>query len=432
MLRKYWWLSAAAAAGITLAGCSGLHTNGGGAQALPATRAKAQVRDATAGKISHVVIVIQTNRSFDNLFATFPGANGATSGKMKSGGTIALKKISLYSKKLLQNSHAAFQVDYDGGLMDGFSEVYVSRKPCPTCAYAYVDPTQIRPYWTMAKQYALADNMFPTESSGDFSSHQDLIRGSSALDASKSLVDFPTHGPWGCDAQKGTTTPVLMSNGNYIKKGPAPCFTYDTLRDVLDGAGVSWKYYAPDLFTGGLAGAYWNPFDAISAVRNGPEWKTNISMPETNFLSDVSKGTLPAVSWVSPSDANSDHAGFGNADKGPAWVASVVNAIGGSQYWNSTAVIVLWEDWGGWYDHVPPPQLNYAGLGIRVPMIVISPYAKAGYVSHTQYEFGSVVKFVEDLWSLHRLGTTDQRSASIDDVFDFSAKPRKFVKIPAK
>ena len=151
MLRKYWWLSAAAAAGITLAGCSGLHTNGGGAQALPAIHAKEQMRDATAGKISHVVIVIQTNRSFDNLFATFPGANGATSGKMKSGETIALKKIPLYSKKLLQNSHAAFQVDYDGGLMDGFSAVYVNRKPCPTCAYAYVDPTQIRPYWTMAQ-----------------------------------------------------------------------------------------------------------------------------------------------------------------------------------------------------------------------------------------------------------------------------------------
>ena len=155
-------------------------------------------------------------------------------------------------------------------------------------------------------------------------------------------------------------------------------------------------------------------------------------MPETNFFADVSKGTLPAVSWVSPSDENSDHAGFGKADKGPAWVASVVNAIGGSQYWNSTAVIVLWEDWGGWYDHVPPPQLDYAGLGIRVPMIVISPYAKAGYVSHTQYEFGSVVKFVEDLWSMHRLGTSDVRAASMDDVFDFSAKPRKFVKIPAK
>ncbi len=243
------------------------------------------MRGATAGKISHVVIVIQTNRSFDNLFATFPGAQRRDEREAEERATrLHLRRFPLYSKKLLQNSHAAFQVDYDGGLMDGFSEVYVSRKSCPTCAYAYVDPAQIRPYWTMAKQYALADNMFPTESSGDFSSHQDLIRGNSALDASRSAVDFPTHGPWGCDAQSGTTTPVLMSNGNYVKKGPAPCFTYDTLRDVLDDAGVSWKYYSPHLFNGGLAGAYWNPFDAISAVRNGPEWNTNISMPETNFL----------------------------------------------------------------------------------------------------------------------------------------------------
>ncbi|MFY9884269.1 MAG: alkaline phosphatase family protein [Candidatus Cybelea sp.] len=104
--------------------------------------------------------------------------------------------------------------------------------------------------------------------------------------------------------------------------------------------------------------------------------------------------------------------------------------VGKSQYWNSTAIIVVWEDWGGWYDHVAPPQLDYAGLGFRVPMIVVSPYAKAGYVSHTQYEFGSIIRFVEDTWNLGRLGTTDTRAASMDDVFDFSQKPRKFSAIP--
>jgi phospholipase C len=389
------------------------------------------MRGESQSKISHVVIVIQTNRSFDNLFATFPGANGATTGKLKTGETVELKKVPLYSKKLYQNSRAAFLVDYDNGLMDGFSEVYVDQKPCPTCAYAYVDPAKIRPYWKMAQQYVLADNMFPTENSGDFSSHQDLIRGSSALDATKSVIDFPTHGPWGCDAAKGTTTPMIVGS-KYVEKGPAPCFTYSTLRDVLNAKSVSWKYYAPDLYKGGLAGAYWNAFDAIKAVRSGPEWNTNISMPETNFFTDLSKGALPNVTWVSPSNVNSDHAGFGTADKGPAWVAKIVNAIGTSQYWKSTAIIVVWEDWGGWYDHVPPPQLDYAGLGMRVPMIVISPYAKTGYVDHTQYEFGSIIKFVEDLWALNRLGTTDMRAAPIDNAFDFSQSPRKFTKIPTK
>ncbi|MGC1380264.1 MAG: alkaline phosphatase family protein, partial [Candidatus Baltobacteraceae bacterium] len=111
---------------------------------------------------------------------------------------------------------------------------------------------------------------------------------------------------------------------------------------------------------------------------------------------------------------------------------SIVNAIGQSQYWDTTALVIVWDDWGGGYDHGPPPQLDYAGLGFRVPMIVVSPYAKQGYVSHTQYEFGSVVRFVEDVWNLGRLGTTDTRAASIDDVFDFSQQPRKFTKIQAK
>lgn len=385
----------------------------------------------SGGKISHVVIVIQTNRSFDNLFATFPGANGTTTGMMY-GQQVALKKSNLYSAKLYQNSHAAFQVDYDNGKMDGWSAVYVNQKACATCAYQYVDPAQINPYWVMAKRYVLADAMFPTETSGDFSSHQDLIRGSSALDSTGSAIDFPTHGPWGCDAQKGTTTPKLQSNGQYLKKGPAPCFAYQTLRDLLDAKQISWKYYAPYLFTGGLAGSYWNPFDAISAVRYSSEWTNNISSPESNFQKDVSNGALPAVSWVSPSDPNSDHAGFGTKDTGPAWVASVVNAIGNSKYWNSTAIVVVWEDWGGWYDHVPPPQLDYAGLGIRVPMIVVSPYAKTGYVAHTQYEFGSIVRFVEDTWSLGRLGTTDTRATGIDDAFDFTQQPRKFQQVPTK
>ena len=413
-----------------IAGCSGGNGNASGS-ALPAARAGSHVRKASSQAISHIVIVMQTNRSFDNLFATFPGANGATEGKMWGGQSIQLKKTNLYNPKLYENSRAAFLVDYDGGAMDGWSAVFVNQKRCSTCAYAYVDPAQITPYWAMAKQYVLADDMFPTENSGDFSSHQDLIRGSSAIAASQSLIDFPSHGPWGCDAQNGTTTPVIDGT-KYVKKGPAPCLTYSTLRDLLDAGKISWKYYAPPVFDGGLAGAYWNAFDAVSAVRYGPEWTANVSSPETNFFSDLSHGQLAGVTWISPSDENSDHAGFGKNDTGPAWVAGIVNAIGGSQYWNSTAIIVVWEDWGGWYDHVPPPQLDYAGLGMRVPMIVISPYAKTGYVSHTQYEFGSIIRFVEDVWSLGRLGTTDVRATSIADVFDFGQKARKFVKIPTK
>lgn len=418
-----------------LTACSGV-ANSLGTTALPATRTAPRVAlpdsgSGSLGKIKHVVIIVQENRSFDNLFAHFPGADGASRGKNQQGQWVTLKESSLHSNLLYDNSHLAFTADYDGGKMDGWSYVYVSNKPCPKCAYRYVNPNQIKPYWTMAQQYGLADHMFPTETSGSFNGHQDLIRGDTALNSYESVIDFPTDGPWGCDAPAGTTVPLLESNGQEEYDGPAPCFTYETLRDLLDAKKVSWKYYAPYEHVD-VGGDFWNAFDAISAVRNGPEWNTNISIPQTNLFKDISKGKLARVSWVVPDAVDSDHAGLGSTDKGPSWVASVVNAIGESKYWNSSAIIIVWDDWGGMYDHVPPPQLDYAGLGFRVPMILVSPYAKQGYISHTQYEFGSVVKFVEDAWSLGRLGTTDERANSIDDMFDFSQSPLPFTPIQSK
>ena len=397
-----------------------------------ATQSSSAFRHRSVGNyIKHVVIIVQENRSFDNLFAAFPGADGQTYGKNSMGQQVALKQIALLSKLNLDNSHAAYDVDYDNGKMDGWNLVYVNDQPCATCAYAYVNPKKIVPYWTLAQQYALADHMFATESSGSFNAHQDLIRGDATLNSTQTLIDFPSHGPWGCDAQQGTTVPLLTSQGKYVMNGPFPCLAYETLRDLLDAKSVSWKYYTPPLFTGGLAGAYWDGFDAIQAVRDGPEWQTNVSSPEKNVFKDITHGTLADVSWVIPDGANSDHAGLSPSDTGPSWVAQVVNAVGESPYWKTTAIVVLWDDWGGWYDHVAPPQLDYAGLGMRVPAIVVSPYAKTGYVSHTSYEFGSVVQFVEDAWSLGRIGGGDSRAASLDDMFDFTQPPRTFQPIPS-
>jgi len=421
----------AAFACAVLAACGGGNASRAGVPGLPVTLSVPQLEQSPGKYIKHVVIIVQENRSFDNLFAKYPGADGATRGQMSNGKSIELKPTKLYSGKGFENSHEAYVVDYDGGKMDGWNLVYVGSKPCSSCAYKYVDPADIKPYWTMAQQYVLADHMFPTESSGSFNGHQDLIRGDSAISDSESLVDFPSHGPWGCDAPPGTTTPLLTDTGKYIAKGPFPCLKYDTVRDLLDAKKVSWKYYTPQLFDS-LAGAYWDAFEAIKAVRNSPEWTTNISTPQTNVFKDISSGSLASVSWVVPDGIDSDHSQIAKGDRGPSWVAQVVNAIGESQYWKSTAIIVVWDDWGGWYDHVPPPQLDYAGLGMRVPMLVVAPYAKSGFVSHTQYEFGSVIKFVEEVWGLGNLGTTDKTSASIDDVFDFSQAPRKFVPIKAE
>ena len=380
--------------------------------------------------IKHVVIMIQENRSFDNLFAQFPGADGATSGLIHTGQSIPLQKANLYSQIDGQNAHFAFNKEYDRGRMDGFDEVAVAGQYGSTYVYQYVDPAQIQPYWKLAKEYALADHMFQTQGSGSFAGHQDLIRGNTAINSSESLIDDPRGQPWGCDAPASTTTPVLTSSGHYIGAGPFPCLSYDTLRDLLDAKHVSWRYYIPG--TSVSVGGLWNAFDAIQAVREGPEWSTNISIPEKNIFTDLTNHTLASVSWVIPDFANSDHPHAGS-DTGPSWVAQVVNAIGQSRYWKSTAVVVVWDDWGGWYDHVPPPQLDYEGLGFRVPMLVISPYVKADTISHTQYEFGSIVRFIENNWSLGRLQlSTDRRAQSIGDLFTFSASPRKFRPVRAK
>ncbi len=335
--------------------------------------------------------------------------------------------------------------------MDGFGEEGGSPK-CPGKAgrkpYQYVDPNDIAPYWDIAKTYVLGDHMFQTQGSGSFTAHQDLIRGGTTFDDApvESLVDAPSNTPWGCDAPAGTKTSYLVvkRGGGLQRKGdrgPFPCtsdfgsYSYETLRDLLDAAGVSWKYYTPPV--GGASGSYWNAFDAIAAVRYGPEWSTNVVNPNV-FFTDVSGGKLPAMSWVIPDAANSDHP-TGSSDNGPSWVASIVNAVGESQYWDSTAIVVVWDDSGGFYDHEPPPFFDkWGGLGLRVPMLLISPYAREtsssqpGYISHTQYEFGSILKFVEENWNLGSLGTTDKRATSIVDCFDFTQQPRPFTAIPSK
>jgi phospholipase C len=167
-------------------------------------------------------------------------------------------------------------------------------------------------------------------------------------------------------------------------------------------------------------------------VRYSHEWQTNVVHPNTAVFDDIRKGTLPQFAWVLPDHLDSDHPGT-FTDTGPSWVASVVNAIGKSKYWKSTVILVTWDDWGGWYDHVQPPHRDYQGLGFRVPLLAISAYAKRGHVAHNVYEFGSILRFAEDNWDLGTLHHTDERAPDfVDDFFSFSQPPRRFVPISAK
>ncbi len=429
--------SVAIVAALALTGCAG--ASGPRLSPLPAG-ALLPNRAASASYIQHVVVVVQENRSFDNFFATFPGADGATEGLMKT--KKGEREIRLVDGSLIQDSlghqYFSFKKEFDDGRMDGFNQVSRAlskgdKVPAGTYAYRYTKPTEIAPYWDIAKTYVLGDHMFPTQGSSSFTGHQDLIAGGTPIGKSDNVIDFPTPASWGCDAPPGTVTSLITSTGKYLRdKGPFPCFMYATLRDLLDAKGVSWLYY-----TNTSTDDVWNAFDAIRAVRYGPEWTNNIIIPETDFFNTVDQGQLPGVSWVIPDAANSDHPG-NHSDTGPSWVASIINAIGESSYWNSTAVIVVWDDWGGEYDNVPPPQLDGQGLGMRVPMLLVSAYAaetfpsQPGHISHTRYEFGSILKFIEDNWDLGRLGTSDIRANSLIDCFDFSQPPRPFVAIPSK
>jgi phospholipase C len=415
---------------------------GGGSNALPSAMRELSASSEVPARspIHHVVIVIQENRSFNDFFATFPGADGTTIGKAARAPTCGIEKdrtIKLREHDLVfhaagpSHSYQDYVTSRDGGKMDGFDLVATANGLSCRYLYMYTDPSQIKPYWDMAKQYVLAEHMFTTQGGPSFTAHQDLIAGGTVFSPNEALINMPSAYPWGCDAPAGTKT-SLITKGDVVRlgRGPFPCLGYRTLRDVLDAKNVSWEYYVPPMCCD-IFGKLMSAFDAIKAVRYSPEWKTNISTPQTNIFKDISKGKLPAVSWLVPDEPESDHPGTGS-DTGPSWVSSVVNAIGESAEWKSTAIVILWDDWGGFYDNLNPKQFDYGGLGFRVPVIIVSPYAKRGYIAKTQYEFGSILKYIEDNWGLGRIGTSDKRATSIIDCLDYSQKPRKFVKISAK
>jgi phospholipase C len=449
--------------------------NGGGSPADAPLFPNALRESASTTPIAHVVIVIQENRSFDNLFATFPGADGTTVGQaapmpspiayacaqagmpvITEPTSVPLTETNLFGAGFgnsddyiedtdLGHIYVNFQKDRDGGKMDGFDLLQTGpngdRLPWAcTYPYQYVDPSQIAPYWQIGKQYVLADHTFQVQGSGSFTAHQDLIAAGTNITPDEALIDNPTGFPWGCDGGPDEHTAIIKRGGKVFNyAGPRPCLAYSTLRDLLDAKSISWKFYANQVHpfpspSDGSSGI-WSAFDAIKAVRYSNEWGTNVVWPDIKIFADIKNGTLPAVAWVTPDGADSDHPAENNAsgqhvDNGPSWVASIVNAVGESAYWKSTAVVILWDDWGGFYDHVPPPlPRNWqGGPGFRVPMLIVSAYVKP-HVDHTVYQDGSILRFIEDRWNLGSLGRNDARATSIGNAFDFTMSPRSFKKI---
>jgi phospholipase C len=406
----------------------------------PSARRQHHLRGSVLGngKIQHVVIIFQENRSTDSLFNGLSGADTVSYGYNTAGDKVKLQSISLTAPWDIAHSHVAFNTAFDGGRMDGFnleqSSCSLRHTRCTISAdvraYTFVRRSEIKPYFTMAQQYAFGDKMFASQAGPSFPAHQYIVSGaatvsqSSTLRAAENGLDPTQKFTAGCDSPPGSLVTLIDANGTEDQQ-VYPCFDRPSLTDLIENQQLTWRYYQYQVGPG-----LWNALDAIKHVRYSSQYSADVISPPSQVLSDIANGNLANVVWVTPTAKASDHPVATNGT-GPSWVASVVNAIGKSSYWNSTAIFVTWDDWGGFYDHVTPPQYNSYELGFRVPLIAISPYAKQGYVSHVQHEFGSLLKFTEEAFNLGSLGATDQRADDLSDMFSFSRKPRKFVPIRA-
>ena len=381
--------------------------------------------------IQHVIIIFQENRTPDNLFQGLPGADIASSGINSKGQVIPLQPEHLQNNYDMSHSHPAFLISYDNGKMDRFDRIPSEclPKPCtlpPNPEYFSVYPADVAPYLQMAEQYTFADRMFQTNQGPSFPAHQFIISGTSApatgSDLFASEEPNPSNVTVGCTAPSNVTVALIDPSGNE-SQSMYPCFDHATLTDLLDNAKINWRYYTSS------TGTIWTAPAAISHMRFGPDWN-NVVAPQSKVLHDIANGRLAAVSWVIPTGQESDHADISDGT-GPSWVASIVNAVGTSPYWASTAIFITWDDWGGWYDHVPPPIINSYEYGFRVPLIVVSPYAKPAYVSHVTHDFGSLLKFIEVTYNLPSLGYADSLADDLYDCFNFKQKPTPFRQIKA-
>ena len=367
----------------------------------------------TTTPIKHVVYIVKENHTFDNYFGTFPGADGATQGRISTGQIIPLGHTPDQPRDIGHDWYSALEV-IDGGKMDLFDINYAGNVNGDYLAYTQFTQADIPNYFAYAQNFTLSDHTFSSEHGPSLPNHLYTIAASAA-----GVINVPKPPvvgySWGCDSTIPISVQVMTGPGNI--KEVVPCFELQSLADLLDDASLSWKYYAPSY---GNAGYNFSVFNNISHIRYGPDWALNV-VPDSQFMGDALTGNLPAVSWLVM--------GLGNEHSpnstcyGENWTVDQINAIMQGPDWGSTAIFLTWDDFGGFYDHVAPPQVDLYGLGPRVPMIIISPYAKPSHISKTQYEFSSVLKTIEEMFSLPTLNGRDARANDMLDSFDFNQTP---------
>ncbi|HET9918660.1 MAG TPA: alkaline phosphatase family protein, partial [Ktedonobacteraceae bacterium] len=342
-------------------------------------------KGSTSTPIKNVVVIMMENHTFDNFFGTFPNANGDPN----------LGQATNPLHNDLGHGTAETITAIDGGKMDGF----------PSRGYIQYTKSDIPNYWFYAQHYGLSDNFFTSMAAGSTPNHLAMVAAQTGglYDTLSQDCVFPANSQTYSENAQGAPSPYWSF----------PCYNINSIPQELSQAGISWKYY------GGAP--IWDAPQFIKPIVNS---KNNIINPN-QFVKDVQANKMAKVSWITP-------AGNGITDHPPAalqggenFVTGIINAVMNSSYWSSTAIFLTWDDWGGFYDHVVPPIVDNIGLGPRVPLIVISPYAKQGYISHIQGEFSSFPKFIEENYNIPSLGQRDALSSTSDlmDFFDFNQQP---------
>jgi phospholipase C len=358
--------------------------------------------------IQHLVILMQENHSFDNYFGTYPGANGLPSGtKMPidpnnpAAGYVVPWHIGNATITDLSHSAATYTDQYNNGNMDGFVSALNARNQDGKLAMGYYDDQDIPYYWNLADNFVLFDQFYSSAKDGSVANHMYWVAGVSPV------------------APKGQNLSDVL-------------VTVPTIFDRLQAAGVSWKFYVQnydptityrDVGTSGNreSQVIWVPLLKFGRFIDDPTLSSHI-VDLSQYFIDLENGTLPAVVYIVPSGA-SEHPPS-SIMSGQRFVKNIIQELMRSSAWDSSAFMLAYDDWGGWYDHVTPPQVDTYGYGPRVPVLLISPYAKTGYIDHTMLDFTSMLKFIEQNWNIAPLAVRDTNANNFLSAFDFNQSPR--------
>ncbi len=375
-------------------------------------------------KIKHIVVVVKENHTFDNYFGSFPGADGIAQ-ITTNHGVIAPPRAPDRTPRDLCHAHSCALADLAGGAMNGWDSVAGASQNGDDLTYAQYTEADIPNYWQYARHFALADRFFANVLGPSFPGHTFVLAAQAGWATGNPNTQI-LHPYWGCD-QDTSTLVTVEDPVTCTDKQVFPCFKIPSVPDILP-PGVDWKFYGSNFY---VLPEIWSMFDAVNGVRNGPGWANIVK--EANFETDIDNGTLPAVSFLVNQDLDSEHPNVGSVCSGENWTVGRLNRLMASDYWKDTAVLFTMDDFGGWYDHVPPPRAygcNPAGpygLGFRLPLIVISPYSKKG-VYHEVAEQASIPRFIETVFKTPTLSSMDPaaqdgQANDLTGMFDFTQEP---------